>query len=99
VRGAGRCPTSVNPNIAAFRPPELVESVPECREKALCFQVALGEAHQHTDPPHPLCLLRMSGERQSDRNTTEPGDELPSSHQLRPLATSGRSNDADLVIS
>src|SRR5437870_4167825 len=24
----------------------------------LCFRVALGIAHQHTDPPHPLGLLR-----------------------------------------
>jgi hypothetical protein len=43
----------------------------------------------------------MSGERQRGRNRTDPGDELPSPHQLRPLATSGRSNHpkiADLAL-
>jgi hypothetical protein len=45
--------------VTVIRPPKLLESVPERRDMGLCFQVVLGIAHQHTDPPHSVQLLRV----------------------------------------
>ena len=58
-----RRPASVDPDVAALRPPELLESLPERRDPGLSFPVALGKRHQHADPPHPVGLLRARGER------------------------------------
>src|SRR5215831_20614335 len=74
-----RRPASVNPNVAAIRPSDLLEYVPECGDKALCLRVAFGKSHQHSDPPHRLGLLRTRGERPSC-GSAENLDELPSSH-------------------
>jgi transposase len=48
-------------SIRVLRPsvhPSFWSSSRECRDIGLCFRVALGIAHQHTDPPHSLGLLR-----------------------------------------
>src|SRR5262249_28178532 len=58
-----RRPASVDPDIAALRPAELLESLAERRDKGLSFRVALGICHQHVDPPHLLGLLRARRER------------------------------------
>jgi hypothetical protein len=41
IRIAGCRPASIDPGIAALRPPELLEFVPECRNIGLCFPLAL----------------------------------------------------------
>ena len=48
----------VDADIAALRPSEPFEPLPECREARLHFRIVLGEAHQHADAPHALGLLR-----------------------------------------
>ena len=80
VRFSGRRPASVNPNVAALRPPELLESVPECRDIALCLRVAFGKAHQHTDPPDGVGLLRARRERPCCCRTADQRDELAPFH-------------------
>ena len=77
-RVVGCRPAILDPGVAALRPPELLEPVPERRNMGLCFQVALGMAHQYTDPPHPLALLRARRERPSSR-TAERGYQFPPS--------------------
>ena len=57
-RVVGCRPASVDPDVAALRPPELLESLPERRDAGLSFRVALGIGHQHADPPHAIGLLR-----------------------------------------
>src|SRR5262249_62033762 len=49
LRVAGRHPACVEPDVAALRPPKLLESVTECADEGLSFPVAPGVAHQHTD--------------------------------------------------
>jgi len=56
-------PARVDPKVAALYPPEPLEFLPERRNIGLSFSVALGIRHQHTDPPHPLRLLRARRER------------------------------------
>jgi hypothetical protein len=76
-----RCrPASVGPHVAAFRPPELPESLPERRDAGLSFWVALGIRHQHADPSHPIALLRVHGERPSGCCAADKGDEIAASH-------------------
>jgi hypothetical protein len=49
----------------------------------LCFRVALGMAHQHTDPPHPLRLLRARRKRPRRRRAAKELDELaPPDHSI-----------------
>src|SRR5262249_19967182 len=80
---ANRCIdcVSVDPRVVAFRPTELVKSVPECCDMSLCFRVALEMAHQHTDPPHPLALLRPRRERPR-RRAAEERDEVAPFHSI-----------------
>src|SRR5262245_7023186 len=47
-----------------------------------CFRVALEKAHQHTDPPHPLALLRAPRERPRRRRAAEERDELAAFHSI-----------------
>jgi len=71
-----RCPASVDPDVAALRPPELLESLAERRDVVLSFKIALGIRHQHADAPHPLTLLRPRCARPRRRRAAEEGDEL-----------------------
>ena len=74
-------PANVHPDIAALRPPELLESIAERRDTGLSFRVALGIPHQRADPPHPLALLRARRERPR-RRAAEQGDELAPPHSI-----------------
>src|SRR5262249_46564092 len=78
-----RRPASVNPNVPAIRPSDLLESVPECGDKALCLRVAFGKSHQHSDPPHRLGLLRPRSERPY-RGTADHSNEVAPSHLPAP---------------
>jgi hypothetical protein len=80
-----RCrPAKVDPDVAALRPPELLESLLECGEECLIFLVALGIPHQHADPPHPVGLLRARDERPGSGRAAKKGDEIPPPHILLP---------------
>src|SRR4029453_16669878 len=84
LRVGGCRPASVDPGVAALRPPELLESLPECRDHSLCLRVVLGKAHQHTNAPHPVRLLRARSERPRHHRAAEKGDELAPPHVLLP---------------
>ena len=73
-------PASVDSDVVALRPPELLESLPECGDEGLSFPVALCIPHQHADPLHPVRLLRARGQRPCRRRTADKRDELSSSH-------------------
>ncbi len=47
----------------------------------LCFQVALGIAHQHTDSSHPIRLLRACCKRPRNRSA-EQRDEVAALHSI-----------------
>src|SRR5262249_10683224 len=79
LRIFGRCPAGVEPDIAGLHPPELLKSLPECGEERRSFQVVLGIAHQHADPPHALGLLRACG-RPADCSAAENRSDLPPLH-------------------
>ena len=81
-------PASVDSDVVALRPPELLESLPECGDEGLSFPVALGKPHQHTDPPHTVGLLRArrNGPRDCRANKRE---ELAPSHSRPPELTTG----------
>jgi hypothetical protein len=73
----GSGPASVDPDVAALRPPELLEFLPERRDGRPCFRGVLGKvAHQHPDAPHALVLLRPRRERPRRRSATKKCDEL-----------------------
>ena len=80
----GRRPASFDPDIAALRPTELLESLAERRDKGLAFRVALGICHQHVDPPHPLGLLRARYNRPRNRRAAKNGDKLPPPQMIDP---------------
>ena len=53
----------VDVNIAALRPSEFFEALPERAKPRLCFGIILGVADQHPDAPHPFRLLRPGRDR------------------------------------
>ena len=77
LRVIERSPASVNSDVAAFRPPEFLEPLPECGQVSRKFRVALGMRHQHADPSHLHGLLRASSERPRDSCSAERGNEFP----------------------
>ena len=72
-------PASVDPDVAAFRPPGLQQPLPECGGKGLSFLVALDMHHQQPDPPHALSQLRPRRERPRRRRAAECGQQFPPS--------------------
>src|SRR5262249_16993314 len=64
-------PPSVDPDVTALRPAELLETLSERGDAKLCFRIALGKAHQYTDPPHPVRLLRARRERPGGRRADD----------------------------
>src|SRR5215471_18070642 len=74
-----RGPVIVRPDVACFRPTQVLQRLAERRNARLCLRIALGKAHQHADPPHPLALLRARRERPRSRRA-EQRDELAPLH-------------------
>src|SRR6516165_12324441 len=69
-------PAKFDPKITAIHPSQLRERTPECREVRLHSRIALRIAHQHTDPPYLLGLLRLRDRRPHSRRAAEQRDEL-----------------------
>src|SRR5262249_44317524 len=46
------------------------------RDAAGWFGIVRGQVHEHSDPPHPLGLLRAGRERSRGRRAAESQDEL-----------------------
>src|SRR5262249_54571853 len=70
VRIAGG-PTKVDPDVAAVDPSKLLKSLLDDRDATLRFWIIFGEHHEHTDPPHPLALLRARRKRPRRRRAAE----------------------------
>src|SRR6516164_5934500 len=88
LRIGGVRPTSIDPQIAAVHPAQFLQLLDERSALRLSFRIALRPAHQHSDAPHPLGLLRAHRERPRDCRAAEQRDELASSqgwHGLSPL--------------
>src|SRR6516162_2837448 len=76
------CPASVDLDVAAPRPPKLLQCFPGRRVPGACVCVALGIAHQHADAPHTLSLLRAHCYGPRRRCAAENRDELAASHSI-----------------
>src|SRR5262249_36369530 len=76
-----RSPVIVHLDVASFRPTQALQRLAERCNARLCLRIALGKAHQHADPPHPVGLLRARRERPR-RRTTEQRDEVALVHSI-----------------
>src|SRR5262245_46456570 len=70
-------PARLDLEIAALRPPKLVESFLECSQVSLKFRVALRMRHQHADAPHPVRLLGARRKRPHCRRGADQREEFP----------------------
>src|SRR5262245_14553281 len=73
-----RSPTEVDSQVAAHRPTELLQPLQERCEASLVVGIVRIPRHEHTNPPHPLALLRPCRQRPSRRRAAEKADELAS---------------------
>src|SRR5262249_14512614 len=71
-----RSPVIVHLDVAPFHPTHVLQRFPERRNAGLSLWIALGKAHQHTDPPHPAGLLRAHRERPNARCDGQTADEI-----------------------
>src|SRR5262249_15987263 len=71
-----RSPVIVHLDVAPFHPTHVLQRFPERRNAGLSLWIALGKAHQHTDPPHPAGLLRAHRERPNARCDAQTPDEI-----------------------
>ena len=93
IRRGGTCPfgislrpANIEAHVAAVAPAQLLQRRAQAGEARLPVSVALGEAQQHTDPPHAFALLRARRERPR-RRAAQQRDERTSlqSIELHPL--------------
>jgi hypothetical protein len=63
-----------HPHVAAVGPAQVLHTLLEGRETGLPFRI-VGDRDEHTDPPHPLRLLRTRRQRPRCRRAAEQGDE------------------------
>src|SRR5262249_34140402 len=70
-------PARLDLEIAALRPPKLVESFLECSQVSLKFRVLSGCAIKHADAPHPVRLLGARRKRPHCRRGADQRDEFP----------------------
>jgi hypothetical protein len=78
--GVGRREAVIDENVAAFRPAEGLEPMPEGREARLRFRVVLRVANEHPDAPHPIGCLRAGNARPNSRCAAEKGKKLAPLH-------------------
>ena len=84
----GPRPASVDPDVTALGPAELMESLAECGDEGLIFRVVLGHRHQHADPPNSARLLRARRERPRCRSA-EHTEKFAPSHVANPRRRNG----------
>ena len=77
--GIGDRPAGVDPHVAADRPTQHRQSLQERPDAGQKYRIARRCGHEHTDPPHPLGLLRARRERPR-RRTAKQRDEVATSH-------------------
>src|SRR5262245_64649830 len=79
--GIAGAPTPVDPHIAALGPAQLLQAPHERPQTSLPGRTS-GHAHEHTDAPHPLRLLRARRERPRGCRAAEQRDELAPHHSI-----------------
>src|SRR5262249_61109039 len=77
-----RPPTKFDVDIAAFRPPEFLESFPERGQISVKFWVALGMRHEYADASRSTGLLRLRRNWPCRRRAANDLDEIAPSHRL-----------------
>src|SRR5262245_2168799 len=80
-------PAELEAAVSAVDPAELPQRSHKRRHAGLNFRVSLGPRHQHTDPPHPIGLLRARRERPRHRHAAEQRDELAPLHSITSSAS------------
>ena len=73
-------PPGVDPQVAAFAPAQLLESLCERREAGLSFRIVRGPIREHADAPDAVYLLRARGDRPRYRRAAKEGEELAAFH-------------------
>ena len=63
--GVASGPANVEFDIAAFRPPKVLQPFPERRDASLPFRISLGKVHEYCNSPHAIALLCVCNERPS----------------------------------
>ena len=81
-----RGPADVKARIAAVGPAQFRQPLDESGELSPPSRIALVRTQEHTDPPHPLGLLRTRDERPRDCRAAEKCDEFPPPHGAYPKA-------------
>src|SRR5215470_11854899 len=74
--GIGTRITIFDQNVAAGRPSELPQPLPETLKITLRVRVVLRDSQQYGDPPHLVALLRSRRERQRRYRAAEHPDEI-----------------------
>src|SRR5215472_10361257 len=80
-------PSLLDPRVAAVYPTQSRQFLHECGKKASKFRIALGQPHQHADPPHSMGFLRARDARPCDWRPAEQQNELAPSHSIASSAT------------
>jgi hypothetical protein len=82
-RFSSRCkPAMLEPDVLAFRPPELEKPFAERRNPSRSFRVVFCVWHHHADAAHLVRLLRGCFERPPSSRAADELDELPSSYSI-----------------
>src|SRR6516225_6465592 len=79
--GIGTRITIIDQDVAAGRPSELPEALPETLKITLSVWVVLRDSQQYGDPPHLVALLRSCRERPCCR-AAEQRDERAAIHSI-----------------
>src|SRR5215813_6365324 len=100
--GVARAPADVDANVATVGPAQLRQRLRERQDAPLRYRIVHRETHEHTDPPHPLRLLRARRERPRGRRAAQQGDERASFHSItssaRPDSGSGTVMPSALAV-
>jgi hypothetical protein len=74
----------IGPQIATFRPAELLELLTKRGEIGCGFRIVFGDALEHAQTAHPGWLLRPRDRRRNGRCASKTRDELAPPHQPTP---------------
>src|SRR5262245_16377566 len=77
-------------DVAAFRPPQILQPLAKRGDPCLPLCIGLGEWRKHADAPHALGLLRPGRKRPSHRCATHQRDELAPHHSITSSARASR---------
>jgi hypothetical protein len=75
-------PPSIDPQIAAVGPAQLLQPLQKRRHAGLSFGIVCGATQEYANPPHSIGLLRARRQRQRRRRTAEKRDELATPHSI-----------------